>query len=52
MGGYTLGSCTGGGCTPPSITWIERGARYSLYAYVGKRKLVDFVSQAILGGPR
>jgi hypothetical protein len=51
-GGYTLGSCTGGGCTPPSMTWIERGARYTLYAYVSKRKLVDYASQAIRGGPR
>jgi hypothetical protein len=51
-GQFTLGSCTGGGCTPPSITWIERGARYSLYAYRGVKKLAGYADQAILNGPR
>ncbi|MCW2991537.1 MAG: hypothetical protein JWM73_2131 [Solirubrobacterales bacterium] len=51
-GSFTAGSCTGGGCTPPSITWIERGARYTVYAYVGRHKLAGFVRQAIRGGAR
>ncbi|MCW2990963.1 MAG: hypothetical protein JWM73_1557 [Solirubrobacterales bacterium] len=51
-GFFTLGSCTGGGCTPPSITWIERGARYSVYAYASRRRLLSYVKQAILTGGR
>lgn len=52
IGYYTLGSCTGGGCTPGSVTWIERGARYTVYSYVGYKRLIGFVNQAIRNGPR
>lgn len=57
VGVFALGSCTGGGCTPPSISWIERGARYTLYAYVGdgsgvRGKLSKIINDAIRNGPR
>lgn len=51
-GSYGTASCTGGGCTPSSITWIERGARYTLYANVSHRRLRAYVGQAIAAGPR
>ncbi|MFL5844559.1 MAG: hypothetical protein ACJ762_07685 [Solirubrobacteraceae bacterium] len=51
-GSFTLGSCTGGGCTPASISWIERGARYTLYANRGAKKLASYANQAIRNGPR
>lgn len=54
-GSFDDGSCTGGGCTPPSITWVERGARYAVYGYVPgrhKRRLTKYVNDAIRSGPR
>lgn len=54
-GSFDDGSCTGGGCTPPSITWVERGARYAVYGYVPgnhQRRLTKYVNDAIRSGPR
>ena len=54
-GSYDGGSCTGGGCTPPSITWVERRARYAVYGYVPgntRRGLIRAVNDAIRSGPR
>jgi hypothetical protein len=54
-GSFDGGSCTGGGCTPPSITWVERKARYTVYGYVpgnDQRRLTKYVNDAIRSGPR
>jgi hypothetical protein len=45
-------SC-GASCSPPSISWRERGATYSIQAKVpGRRALVKMASSAIRHGPR
>jgi hypothetical protein len=50
-GYYTPLSC-GASCSPPSIQWRERHARYSIQAKVGKRELVRMANSAIRNGPR
>jgi hypothetical protein len=45
-------SC-GASCTPPSISWRERGATYRIMAKVpGRRALVKMANSAIRHGPR
>ena len=45
-------SC-GASCSPPSISWRERGATYSIQAKVaGRRALVRMANSAIRNGPR
>ena len=45
-------SC-GGSCSPPSISWRERGATYDIQAKVaGRRALVRMANSAIRHGPR
>jgi hypothetical protein len=45
-------SC-GASCSPPSISWRERGATYSIQAKVpGRRALVRMANSAIRHGPR
>jgi hypothetical protein len=45
-------SC-GASCTPPSISWRERGATYRIMAKVpGRRALVRMANSAIRHGPR
>jgi hypothetical protein len=49
-------SC-GASCSPPSISWRERGATYSIQARVGdqrseRRILVKMANEAIAHGPR
>lgn len=55
-GRYQPLSC-GASCSPPSISWRERGATYSLQANVGTQKtarrlLVKMANEAIRHGPR
>jgi hypothetical protein len=47
----------GASCSPPSISWSERGATYTIQANVGTQKtqrriLVKLANQAIRRGPR
>jgi hypothetical protein len=47
----------GGSCSPPSISWKERGATYTIQANVGNKKterriLVEMANEAIRRGPR
>jgi hypothetical protein len=47
----------GGSCSPPSISWKERGATYTIQANVGNQKterriLVEMADEAIRRGPR
>jgi hypothetical protein len=47
----------GASCSPPSISWSERGATYTIQANVGnkhteRRILVKMANQAIRRGPR
>jgi hypothetical protein len=45
-------SC-GGSCSPPSISWRERGATYEIQAKVDRRRqLVRMANSAIRHGPR
>jgi hypothetical protein len=49
-------SC-GGSCSPPSISWKQRGVTYSIQANVGTKKterriLVKMANEAITDGPR
>jgi hypothetical protein len=45
-------SC-GASCSPPSISWRERGSTYSIQAKVGgRRALVRMANSAIRHGPR
>jgi hypothetical protein len=56
-GRYQPLSC-GASCSPPSISWHERGATYSIQANVGdeqrsaRRILVRMANEAIAHGPR
>jgi len=50
-GHYRPLSC-GASCSPPSVEWRERHARYSVQAKVGKRELVRMANSAIRNGPR
>jgi len=50
-GYYRRGAC-GASCSPPSIQWRERHARYSIRAKVTKRELVRMANSAIRNGPR
>jgi len=47
----------GGSCSPPSISWKERGATYTIQANVGNKRterriLVKMADEAIRRGPR
>ena len=50
--GYYRPLSCGASCSPPSIEWRERRARYSIQAKVGKRELVRMANSAIRTGPR
>jgi hypothetical protein len=50
-GYYHRGTCRAY-CTPPSIEWRERHARYSIQAKVPKRELIRMANSAIRNGPR
>ena len=44
-------SC-GGSCSPPSITWKERGVVYEIQADTTRARLVRMANDAIRRGPR
>ena len=50
--GYYQPLSCGASCSPPSIEWRERRARYSIQAKVVKRELVLMANSAIRTGPR
>ena len=50
--GYFQPMSCGASCSPPSIEWRERHARYSIQAKVGKGELVRMANSAIRNGPR
>src|SRR3954462_4581405 len=50
-GHYRPLSC-GASCSPPSVEWRERHARYSIQAKVTKRELLRMADSAIRNGPR
>jgi hypothetical protein len=50
--GYYRPLACGASCSPPSIEWRERHARYSIQAKVTKRELVRMANSAIHNGPR
>jgi hypothetical protein len=55
-GRYQPLSC-GASCAPPSISWRERGATYTIQANVGTQRtsreiLIKMADQAIVDGPR
>ena len=50
-GRYTPLSC-GGSCSPPSITWKERGVVYEISTEATRAQLVKMANSAIKQGPR
>ena len=44
-------SC-GGSCSPPSVTWKERGVVYEIQADTTRARLVRMANDAIRRGPR
>jgi hypothetical protein len=50
-GKYTPLSC-GGSCSPPSITWKERGVVYEISTEATRAQLVRMANSAIKQGPR
>ena len=50
-GKYTPLSC-GGSCSPPSITWKERGVVYEISTNATRAQLVRMANSAIKQGPR
>jgi len=50
-GRYNPLSC-GGSCSPPSITWKERGVVYEIQADTTRSRLVKMANDAIRRGPR
>ena len=50
--GYYQPLSCGASCSPPSVEWRERHARYSIQAKVGKRELLRMANSAIRNGPR
>lgn len=50
-GRYTPLSC-GGSCSPPSITWKERGVVYEISTQATRAQLVRMANSAIKKGPR
>jgi hypothetical protein len=50
--GYYQPLSCGASCSPPSVEWRERHARYSIQAKVSKRELLRMANSAIRNGPR
>jgi len=50
--GYYQPLSCGASCSPPSVEWRERHARYSIQAKVSERELLRMANSAIRNGPR